>query len=136
MLRMTVHRACLWATLASLAIAMSATGSTAFGQDKPKDVKPAAVPQKKFRGRLPAHYRTVVDQKQREAIYKIQGEYWAQIQALRAKLAALRKERNSKIAAVLTPEQRKKVQEARKAAKKKREAAKIDNKKAGPDPPH
>ena len=133
MLRMTVNRACLWATLASLAIAISATGpsatvSTAFGQDKPKDAKPTAAPQKKFQGRLPAHYRKVVDQKQREAIYKIQEAYWARIQALKAQLASLIKDRNSKIVAVLTPEQSKKVEEAKKAAKKKRAAAKKDRK--------
>ena len=128
MSRINVSRAWLWTTLASLAIAASVVAPTAFSQDKPEDAKPAAAPQKKFKGRLPAHYRLVVDKKQRETIYGIQEEYSAQIKALKAQLADLMKQRDSKIAAVLTPQQQKKVEEAVAAAKAKREAAKAGKK--------
>ena len=124
MLRMNVARMWIWTTLASMAIAASAIAPTAIGQDKPEDAKPAATSKKKSKGRLPAHYRKVVDQKQRETIYGIQKEYSAQIKDLRAQLAALIKQRNAKIAAVLSPQQQKKVEQAAAAAKAKREAAK------------
>jgi hypothetical protein len=82
------------------------------------------VVKKKLRGRLPAFFTKVVDQKQREQIYVIQKEYAPKIDELKAKLAALIKERNEKIADVLTPEQREKLQELKAAAKAKRKQAK------------
>ncbi|HYW78033.1 MAG TPA: hypothetical protein VE890_00585 [Thermoguttaceae bacterium] len=87
-----------------------------------------SVPQKKFQGRLPAYYRTVVDQKQREAIYAIQKEYWTQIEALKAQLEALTKQRDEKITAVLTPEQLKQVEATALAVKAKRSSAKTTEK--------
>lgn len=78
-------------------------------------------PQRKpFRGRLPAYYGHVVDEDQRQAIYGIQAEYAPRIAELRAQLEALLNERNARVAAVLTPEQLKKVEQLRADARAKR----------------
>ncbi len=127
MSRKSFSQVWLFGTLVSLAIALSG-GSRAVGQETPSDPSETAAPQKKFQGRLPAYYRTVVDQKQREAIYAIQKEYWTQIEALKAQLAALTKQRDEKITATLTPEQLKQVEAAVAAAKAKRATAKSTKK--------
>jgi len=75
---------------------------------------------KEFRGRLPAYYARVVEKEQRKAIYAIQKEYNPRIKALKAELAALTKERDGKIAELLTPEQLKEVAQLKAAAKAKR----------------
>jgi hypothetical protein len=75
---------------------------------------------KKFRNRrLPNHYADVVNEKQRDEIYKIQGEYKPKIDALKAQLDALNKEMKEKISAVLTADQKKKIEDAAAAAKEK-----------------
>ncbi len=73
-------------------------------------------------GQLPPYYREVVSEEQRQKIYAIQAEYNAQIAELEAKVAQLRKERDSKIEALLTPEQKKKIDDLRAAAKSKRDS--------------
>lgn len=73
-----------------------------------------------LRGRLPAYYGQVVDEKQREAIYAIQAEYAERIAELQVRLEALMAERNAKIEAVLTPAQRQKLDELKAAAQRKR----------------
>jgi hypothetical protein len=67
-----------------------------------KVAKQAAAPAK---GRLPAHYAKLVDDGQRERIYRIQAGYQAKIDALEAELQALAGKRDAEIRAVLTPEQ-------------------------------
>jgi hypothetical protein len=83
------------------------------------DGQPAGRVVKKIRarGRLPNYYANVVTEKQKEDIYKIQEEYKPKIDAAKAQLDALNKEMNEKISAVLTAEQKKKVEEAEAAAK-------------------
>ena len=103
-----------WTTLILLAVAFSMAERPAWGaEDK--------APVKKILGRkgrhLPARYASVVDEKQREEIYKIQEEYQPKIQALQEQLKALKKERDEKISAVLTAEQKKRVEEAAAKAK-------------------
>jgi hypothetical protein len=108
--------------LVSLGIVLAYLASPTVGEDKAAVARPAAAKEaKKPRGRLPSFYKEVVDQKQREAIYKIQEGYGPKIADLRAQLEALTKERDERIAAVLTPEQRKKLEDLRAAAKAKRE---------------
>lgn len=75
---------------------------------------------KKPCGQLPAYYAKVVTPEQREQIIKIQEEYQPRIEALEAQLRALINERNEKIEAVLTPEQKKQIEEAKAAAKAKK----------------
>jgi hypothetical protein len=75
---------------------------------------------KKPHGRLPAHYTQVVNEKQRETIYKIQAEYAAKIEALETQLKAIKAERDERVSAVLTVEQKKKVEEAAARVRAKR----------------
>ncbi|MEK6237383.1 MAG: hypothetical protein N2C14_21945, partial [Planctomycetales bacterium] len=51
------------------------------------------------------YYNQVVDGVQRDAIYKIQARYAAQIDALDKQIAALKKQRDEEVALVLRPEQ-------------------------------
>jgi hypothetical protein len=124
-MRPTSTRIALWTTLVTLGIVLAYLASPTVGEDKAAAAKPAAAKEAKEankpRGRLPNFYRDVVDQKQRETIYKIQEEYGPKIADLRAQLEALTKQRDEKIAAVLTPEQLKKIEDLRAAAKAKRE---------------
>lgn len=131
MSRKSFSQVWLWGTLVSLAIALagaSQADSQAGSQETPSGETEAAAPQKKFQGRLPAYYRTVVDEKQRASIYAIQKEYWTQIEDLKAQLEALAKQRDEKIAAVLTPEQLKQVEATATAAKAKRATTKTTQK--------
>ncbi len=104
---------------------------------KPAAAKPAdaAFGKKARAGQLPPYYGEVVDDVQRQKIYAIQAEFNAQIKALQAKLDALKKERDDKIQAVLTPEQRKQVDDLRAAAKAKRDAKRSVKQKALRTPP-
>ena len=88
----------------------------------PEEAKPK---KREFRGRLPAYYSRVVDEKQREKIYAIQREFAPKIDALKAQLAALTAERDTKVEAVLAPEQLKTVEKLKAEAKRdKAKAAK------------
>ena len=130
MARLCASRLVPWATLASLAIVMACLAGQTIGQDKEAAAKPAAAKAvKKFRGRLPNYYKKVVDQKQRQTIYKIQVDYAAKMAEIQAQLKALIDERDEKVAGVLTPEQRKVVDELTAAAKAKRNQKKTAKKK-------
>ena len=85
---------------------------------------------KQFRGRVPAYYGTVVDDRQRQQIYAIQRCYFAQIEDLKAKLEALTKKRDAEVAAVLSPRQQAEVKRLEAVAKAKRDAKK-KKRKAG-----
>ena len=87
-----------------------------------KSRKAKAKPADQPSGRLPAYYAKVVDEKQKEAIYRIQQEYAPKIAALKAQIEQMTKEQNAKITALLTPEQQKKIEEAKAAAAKNRSA--------------
>ncbi len=129
------------ATTAAVAIVLSTT-LPAVAQDGPTakletpqagETQAPAKKTRKFRGRLPAYFAKVVDDEQRKAIYAIQKEYKPKINELKAQLAALTKERDEKILAELTPEQRGKVEAARKAAMdKRRKTVKAKKKPAAP----
>jgi hypothetical protein len=128
-MRLTSLRTVVWSGLAILAVLAAGVGNTASAQKKAESggKAKAAAGEKKAkapRGRLPAYYAQVVDEKQREAIYKIQQEYEPKIADLRAQLDKLTKERDAKTAAVLTPEQQKKVADLQAAAKAKRDEKK------------
>ena len=124
--RVVTTRVLAWIGLASFAIVLAGM-DPAIGQDATAapdttaaEKAPVEKP-KKFRGRLPNYYRQVVDEKQREAIYRIQEDHASKIAALKAQLEALTKQRDEQIAALLTAEQRQKVQQLGAAAKAKRE---------------
>ena len=90
------------------------------GQDKPAAKKEAKTP----KGRLPPYYADVVTEEQRTTIYGIQAKHQKAIDALKAQLAAATKTQDEEIEAVLTAEQKTKVEAARTAAttKKKKPA--------------
>ena len=116
-------------TIAAVAMLMTAGHATpaepaAETSAEPAEPSPAPAEAKKFRGRLPMYFGLVVDEKQRQAIYAIQEEHFAEIEELKENLAALVKQRDAKVAAVLTPEQTAEVEQAKAAAKAKREARK------------
>lgn len=75
---------------------------------------------KKGAGRLPMYYAQVVDKEQRTRILAIQDEYAPKIEAIQRQIDALTKERDDKVAAVLTPEQQKKIDDLKAAVQKKR----------------
>lgn len=56
-------------------------------------------------GRLPAHYRDIVNDAQRDAIYEIQNKYEEMIKPLEEKVKQLKAEEKKEIEAVLTPKQ-------------------------------
>jgi hypothetical protein len=88
------------------------------------------------RGRLPKYYATVVNEKQREDIYRIQEEYELKLKALQAQLDAMKKEKDQKIEAVLTPEQKKKLDAAEIASIKRKLEKKEKAAESPPVPPN
>ena len=101
------------------------------GVTKVADEKPAVVKGKakaKSGGRLPAYYKDVVTEDQKAKIFAIQKELSPKIAQLRKQLEALTAEQTQRIETVLTPEQLKKVEDLKAAAKKARDAKKAKKK--------
>ncbi len=79
----------------------------------------------KLKGRLPAYYKDLVDEKQKEAIYKVQADFKAKIDALEEQLKQLADDRDAAIEKILTADQKTKLQKAKdEAAGKKKKPAK------------
>jgi hypothetical protein len=122
------------ARLSVVALAVALVGGSVFAQEaaKPKaaagEKKPAARAQPK--GRLPAQYGKIVNEAQREAIYKLQSAFAAKKEALEKQLAALKAEEDAAIEAVLTPEQKQKLAARREEAKAAREKRAAERKAA------
>ena len=119
MARTYASRVLCWAVFVSLALA-AATERPARAADAPVE----KTVRKGVGGRLPNYYRMVVDEQQRQEIYRIQAEYRTRIKELETRLKALKKERDQRIVNVLSPEQKKRVEEAAARAKEKRAAKK------------
>lgn len=98
---------CVAASMMSFAIAQEA-----------KEAKPST----KAKGRLPAYYKDVVTPDQKDKIYRIQAKYGEQIRKLAEEMKALTEQRDKEVEAVLTAEQKAKV-DALKADNKKKPAA-------------
>jgi len=120
--------------VASPAVAAESAAAPAANTDAPAaapaETKPAAAKDKpakaaKSKGRLPPYFGAVVTAEQRESIYAIQAEYDPKISQLRKEIEALTKARDEKIFALLTAEQKKKIEELKAAARspKKKKAA-------------
>ncbi len=73
-------------------------------------------------GRLPNFYPKIVTEEQREKIFAIQKQYAAKIDPLRRELEKITRERDEAIEALLTPEQKKQLEDLKAAAKAKRDA--------------
>ncbi len=121
----------------SLLALAAATWSPLTGQEKKSEGK-AKVVKKEAKGRLPAFYKNVVTDEQRQSIYKIQEKYATQIEDLQAQLDDVRKKQADEIEGLLSKEQRDKVSalkaeadaKKKKDAPKKTDAAKADTAKA------
>jgi Spy/CpxP family protein refolding chaperone len=122
MTRKAMSRIVFWALLISLSAALTSADRPAFA-DGP--IKKVVKKERASRGHLPKYYANVVTEEQREKILKIQEEYKPKIEALQAQLKVLKKEQDDKISAVLSEEQKKKVEEAK---AKEKEAKKGDGK--------
>ncbi len=102
----------------ALLLATPSFAQQAATNDPPK---PAA-DRKKPAGRLPAYFAAVVTPQQRETIYKLQADYEAQLEKLRAEMAKLIAERSREVEQVLDAGQLAEVNKKREEAQKKRAA--------------
>ena len=82
-------------------------------KDDPKKVDPKKDdPSVKAKGYLPANWKKLgLSEAQVQDVYKIQGKYNADIDKLEAKIAELKAARDKEVKTVLTPEQKKKLEE-------------------------
>lgn len=103
-----------------------------IGQEKSAEKGKAAPAKvaKKPRGRLPQYYGQVgISSEQRQKIYDVQAVYVKQIAELQKQIDALVKKRDGEVAAVLTSEQKEKLDELLAAAKKRAEERRSKSKK-------
>ncbi|MBN1910186.1 MAG: hypothetical protein JW818_10635 [Pirellulales bacterium] len=110
----------------ALMIGLTMATSPTVGKEPAKGKKAAAAKAKKERanhGRLPAYFSKIADEELRAKIYEIQKEYNPKMRELQQQLTKLREERDAKIMALLTPEQKKQLEELRAAAKAKKKKA-------------
>ena len=104
-----------------------ASGPLSVGQEKAtKKTEQAEKP----KGRLPPYFADLVSEEQREKIYAVQAKYADQIKELNEQLTAVAKKQNDEIDAVLSAEQKAKVDAARKEAVTKKKKKSDDKKKA------
>jgi Spy/CpxP family protein refolding chaperone len=130
-----MNRSALAAVTASFLLWALTVPTAAQPKDGARIEKKANV--KETKGRLPAHFAKVVDDQQRERIYGIQAAYSERIDALRAQLERLEAQRDAEIRAVLTPAQRRQLEQLivdAKAVKEGKAARKVGeaNKAVGP----
>ena len=100
-----MFRASLFALLGCLAVL---TGGS-VGQDKKDDPKKDDV---KAKGMLPQNWGKLgLSEDQMQQVYKIQGKYNGDIDKLEAQIKELKAQRDKEMKAVLTPEQKKRLEE-------------------------
>jgi hypothetical protein len=98
-----------WTIVLFLTVVVTVMERPAFSVEPMEPTKKST---RKKGHRLPHHYAKVVKPEQREQIYKIQEKYQPKLEDLEAQIKGIKKQRDEEISAVLTPEQRKKVEEA------------------------
>lgn len=80
------------------------------GQDKKDDPKKDDPPATKAKGMLPANWKKIgLSDEQVQKIYKVQGKYNEEIDKLEAKIKELKASRDKEMKAVLTDDQKKKL---------------------------
>lgn len=110
---------------ASLALALGTQLSveSTVGQEKAASKPTPAKVAKKPAGRLPSHYGKLgISSEQRAKIYGVQATYKKQIADLQKQIDALKAKQNTEVQAVLTADQKKKLDEILADAKKATEA--------------
>lgn len=112
--------------LASLAssLVVAAMSLTSIGQEAKKSEKAKPTAKQKAKGRLPAYYKDVVTDQQRDQIYTIQAKYEKQLADLRAQIETVQSKQNEEIEALLSAEQKEKLAKVREEADAKKNAAK------------
>lgn len=119
----------------SLAGALISNGPTTIGQEKEKEPAKTRKAERAKR-RLPNFYSDIVTDEQRKKIYEIQEKYEKQLNDLNEQLLALTKKQSDEIEAVLSDEQKSRIEEARTAAAGKRKKKADDgDKKTSDDKP-
>ena len=107
----------VFATLASLLV-VAVVSLNSIGQEAKKaDSKAKAGAKEKPKGRLPAYYKDVVTDEQKDQIYVIQAKYEKQLDAVKAK-------QNGEIEALLSAEQKEKLAKVKAEADAKKKSAK------------
>ena len=83
--------------------------------------------EKRFVRRLPNFYSQVVSDAQRDKIYEIQMDYFEPMEMLTLRLERLRAERDAQIEAVLTADQKSKIEALNKEANERQAATRAAN---------
>jgi Spy/CpxP family protein refolding chaperone len=113
--------------LASLvsALVVSAISLNSVGQDAKKaDPKAKAGAKEKAKGRLPAYYKDVVTDEQRDQIYALQAKYAKQLEDLQTQIDGVKGKLNGEIEALLSPEQKEKLAKVKEEAEAKKKGGK------------
>lgn len=139
---MTCSFACLSRSLI-VCVVIGLLPLSSFAQEaKPKvEATPAVKVEGKAKaapkGRLPAHYKEVVTEEQKQQIYDVNAKYATEIEALAEKMKAAVAKRDAEIEALLSADQKAKVAKLKEeaAAKKKATAATKEAKPATPATP-
>jgi Spy/CpxP family protein refolding chaperone len=84
---------------------------------------------------MPAHFNKVINDEQRPKIIAVLQDHAPKIQQLRAELASLVEKRDEALQKVLTPTQRRQLEELRAEASAKRAAASANGDESGEDEP-
>lgn len=114
----------------ALALGTQLSLESTVGQEKSASEPTPAKVARKSAGRLPSHYGKLgVSSEQRAKIYGVQATYKKQIADLQAQIDALKTKQNTEVQAVLTAEQKKKLDEILAEAKKAAEARSDKSKK-------
>jgi Spy/CpxP family protein refolding chaperone len=99
---------------------------------KPAEKATSAEGGKKATARMPNYYKDLVTEEQRDKILAIVRDYNAKLAPLQEQVEKLTKERDAAVEAVLTPEQKKQLDDIKAAAKAARDAKKPSKKKVAP----
>ena len=119
-----------WKKIALVSLASAfvvASLSFSVGQDTKKGSGKAKTEVKetaKAKGRLPAYFKDVVTEEQKDQIYTIQAKYEKQISDLQSQLEEVRSQQMAEIEKLLSADQKKKLADLRAEADAKKKSAK------------
>lgn len=96
----------LWAVLV-----VGVAASVGFAQDKPKGAKPDDKPESKAKGQLPTYWGQLgLSEDQKQKVYKLQAKCNEDIDKLEEQIKALKEKMAKERSAILTPEQKKRLE--------------------------
>jgi hypothetical protein len=98
-------------TLTALALVVLVSSTCLLADDPPKKTE---APPPKAKGFLPKNFKALgITDSQKDAIYKVQSQYGAKIDALKAQIRELQQQEAKEIYAVLTDAQKARLKEIR-----------------------